>query len=105
MTLEEFLAMPIKVPKGLVMPKGVKPAMDRVRRRHKVSAHDVFGKSRLKHIVAARREFINLLYFKYNYDPYSIAHILDLDHTSVRHHLGMRKPSKVKYGDLKKMYA
>ena len=58
MTLEEFLAMPIKVPKGVVMPKGVKPAMSKVRRNHKVSADDIFGKSRLKHVVAARREFI-----------------------------------------------
>lgn len=104
MTLEEFLAMPIKVPKGVVMPKGVKPAMSKVRRNHKVSAEDVFGKSRVKHIVAARREFIALLYFKYGYDHYTIAHILNLDRTSVLHHLGMRKKSPVSYPHLRKLH-
>jgi chromosomal replication initiation ATPase DnaA len=105
MTLEEFLAMPIKVPKGLIMPKGVKPAMDRVRRKHKVSAEEVFGKSRMKHIVEARKEFIALLFFRYDYDPYMIAHILNLDHTSVRHHLGLRAKSKVSPEALRKIYA
>ena len=95
--------MPIKVPKGLVLPKGVKPAMSRVRRNHKVSAEDVFGKSRLKHIVAARREFIQLLHFKYGYDHYTIAHILNLDRTSVLHHLGMRKKSPVSYPHLRSL--
>jgi chromosomal replication initiation ATPase DnaA len=104
MTLEEFLAMPIKVPKGLVMPKGVKPAMSKVRRKHGVSAEDVFGKSRLKNIVAARREFIALLYFKYGYDHYTIAHILQMDRTSVLHHLGMRRNSPVSYTHLKSLH-
>lgn len=104
MTLEEFLAMPIKVPKGPIMPKGVRHAMSAVCKKHRVSSEDIFGKSRLKHIVAARREVIAILHFKYGYDHYMIAHILGIDRTSVMHHLGTRKSSHVDYEHLRSVH-
>lgn len=72
--------------------------------RHSLTDFDVLGKSRLKEIVEARRELIAILHFKLNYNHYTIARLLNLDRTSVLHHLGMRKKSPVKYPHLRIMY-
>lgn len=72
--------------------------------RYGVSDIDVMGKSRLRPIVRARREFLRTLHFKIGYSFSRIAYLTHLDLTSVLHHLGMRKSSKIKYEDLKKFY-
>ncbi len=72
--------------------------------RHGVDDFDVVGKSRLKEIVSARREFIAIMHFKHGYDHYQIANLLNLDRTSVLHHLGIRKASKVSYPHLRNLY-
>lgn len=72
--------------------------------RFNVSDMDIVGKSRLRPTVKARQEFLRTLHFKFGYSFSYIAHLMQLDLTSVLHHLGMRKTSKVKYDHLKSVY-
>lgn len=72
--------------------------------RHGLNDFDVIGKSRLKEIVRARREFIAIMHFRHGYDHYQIAGMLNLDRTSVLHHLGVRKASKVSYPHLRNVF-
>lgn len=65
----------------------------------------ILSRMRIKHIVNARKEFICILHFKYNYSPGRIAVILNIDHTSVKHLLGLRKSSKETYESLKEIYS
>lgn len=65
-----------------------------------VDIHDVYGKSRRRHLVEARRHFIKLLHHRMRWGAGRIAQALDIDRTSVLHHLGLRKASKTKYGAL-----
>ena len=68
--------------------------------KHGVDIHDVYGSSRLRHIVTARKHLIKLLHHKVRWGPSRIAEALNLDRTSVMHHLGLRKSSKTTYGAL-----
>lgn len=95
-------AAPVMVRRQL--PEKLERILNGVCERHDVTDFDVLGKSRLKRIVQARREMIAIMYFKLGYDHYRIAHLLQMDRTSVLHHLGMRKKSTVKYPHLRIMY-
>ena len=68
--------------------------------KHGVDIHDVYGSSRIRHLVLARRDLIKLLHHKVHWGPSRIAEALNLDRTSVMHHLGLRKSSKTTYGAL-----
>ena len=78
--------------------------MDEIKRtvtqRHGVSIEDIFSRSRVKHLVAARREFIQRLHHEMRWNPCRIAAHLQVDRSTVNHHLGLRRTSKVKYGAL-----
>lgn len=86
------------------LPERAERILKGVCERHDVTDFDVLGKSRLKRIVQARRELIAIMHFKLGYDHYRIAHTLQMDRTSVLHHLGVRKKSTVKYPHLRIMY-
>ena len=73
--------------------------------RYEVQPYEVMGKRRTKIIVAARQEFICTLHFKYNYPASNIANLMEMDLTSVKHYLGMRKASPERFADLQKQYA
>lgn len=62
-----------------------------------VSREDILGKWRFKEIVHARRQAIRELHFTYRWHPSRIAQVFHMDVTSVLHHLGRRKSSKVPY--------
>lgn len=71
-----------------------------VTQRHGVSIEDIFSRSRVKHLVAARREFIQRLHHEMRWNADRIAAHLQIDRTTVNHHLGLRRTSSVKYGAL-----
>lgn len=71
-----------------------------VTQRHGVSIEDIFSRSRVKHLVAARREFIQRLHHEMRWNADRIAAHLQVDRSTVNHHLGLRRSSSVKYGAL-----
>lgn len=73
--------------------------------KHNVRVEDVLGKGKTQTIVEARKEFICVLYFHHNFTAGDIGRLLDMDLTSVKHLLGLRKGSKTSHEDLRKMYA
>ena len=78
--------------------------MDEIKRavthKHDVSIEDIFSRSRVKHLVAARREFIQRLHHEMRWNADRIAAHLQVDRSTVNHHLGLRRTSSVKYGAL-----
>ena len=71
-----------------------------VTKKHRVSVEDIFSRSRVKHLVAARREFIKRLHHEMRWNPDRIAAHLQMDRSTINHHLGLRRTSKVEYGAL-----
>lgn len=104
MTLEEFMKLPIKVPTEVVLPVDLKPLFQEICDNHIVSPRHLIGGIRQKNVVAARRELIERMHFELRYQVSEIAAILEMDVTSVKHYLGLRTASKVKYGLLKSLY-
>jgi chromosomal replication initiation ATPase DnaA len=60
----------------------------------------LFASIRIKPVVIARREMMNLIHKEMNWSPGRIAQYFGQDISTVQHHLGLRKKSKVKYGAL-----
>lgn len=104
MTLEEFLRMPIIVPEEVEVPAKLRPIADEVCDRHNVMPRHIFGNGRDKQCVEARADFVRTLHFKHRHTAQDIAHIMKMDPTSVKHYLGLRSKSKVKYDDLRLIY-
>lgn len=104
MTLEEFMKLPIKVPNDVVLPSDLKPLIEEVCDNHMISPRHLVGGIREKNVVAARRELIERMHFRLRYQINEIALILKMDVTSVKHYLGLRTASKVKYAHLKSKY-
>lgn len=102
--LEEFLKAPLLKPDEVILPENLGKIMKTVCKRHDVLPYHVLSGSRSRGVVDARREFIAIMHFKYLYTVEHIAIIMKLDRTSVLHHLGMRKHSKVVYADLRDQY-
>ena len=73
--------------------------------KHNVRVEDVLGRGKTQTIVEARKEFICTLYFHHNFTAGDIGRLLDMDLTSIKHLLGLRKGSKTSHEDLRKMYA
>jgi hypothetical protein len=73
--------------------------------KHNVRVEDVLGRGKTQTIVEARKEFICILYFHHNFTAGDIGRLLDMDLTSVKHLLGLRKGSKTPHEVLRKMYA
>jgi len=103
-SLDEFLKAPLIRLNEVVLPENLGKIMKDVCKRHDVLPYHVLSGSRPRAVVEARREFIAILHFKYRYTVEDIAQIMKLDRTSVLHHLGMRKNSKVAYSTLREQY-
>lgn len=103
-SLDEFLQAPLIKLNEIILPENLGKIMKAVCKRHDVLPYHVLSGSRSRGVVDARREFIAIMHFKYRYTPEDISQIMKLDRTSVLHHLGMRKHSKVAYADLRDQY-
>lgn len=104
MTVQQFLDIPIIVNEAYVLPDRLGSVMSDVCDKHFVQPRHVLSGSREAKVVNARREFIAILHFRFRYLPKEIAALLNMDRTSVNHHLGLRRASKVKYDHLKSIY-
>lgn len=62
-----------------------------------VTRGQIFGKSREKLIVQARRIVIHELHYTKGWHPNRIAQILDMDRSSALYHLGKTKKSSSKH--------
>lgn len=94
----------LSVPAPVQVPVYTSHKMDDIKRdvtrKHRVSVEDIFSRSRVKHLVAARREFIKRLHHEMRWNPDRIAAHLQMDRSTINHHLGLRRTSKVEYGAL-----
>lgn len=96
---------PIVQPKVVKVPMQIGEILSEVSARHNCTPEDILGCSRLKHIVNARKEFACMMHFKRMYTPSRIAIIMNMDHTSVKHMLGLRKASKDSYQSLREKFS
>ena len=103
--VRNFMSQPIEVPKPKTMPGSLGELLNEVCAKHKVLPEYVLGKQRAQEVVAARQEMICHLYFKHHYPIMVIAHKMNMDHTSVKHLLGLRKASQYSHDLLRKRYA
>ena len=103
-SVAEFLSAPLIKLNEIVLPENLGKIMKAICKRHDVLPYHVLSGSRSRPVVDARREFIAVMHFKYRYTAEDIAVIMKLDRTSVLHHLGMRKHSKVDYKTLRDQY-
>lgn len=105
MTLEEFLNTPVVMVEQTILPDTLGTVMQEICEKYFVKPHHILGKSRDRQVVNARREFIAILHFRYRYLAGEIAELMDMDRTSVNHHLGKLKTSTVNYELLKSQYS
>jgi hypothetical protein len=71
---------------------------------HGVRPENVLGRCRTVDAVKARQEFFCVLYFKYHYTPGDIGRLMNMDLTSVKHLLGLRKSSPYSHEILRKQF-
>ncbi len=63
-----------------------------------LTREQLFSSNRAKPIVTARRHLMTLMHVKLGWNACRIAHFMGIDRTTVSHHIGLRRSSKVKYG-------
>ncbi len=89
----------------MVLSESLRSIVERICKKHNANVDDVLGKSRRVIVCEARFEIMQELHFKWKYEPSRLAHIFNLDLTSVKHMIGLRKESKVKYEVLRRRYS
>lgn len=102
---EEFLAQPVKKPRIKIIPGSIGSILKKICAKHGTIPDEVLSKSRTKNIVEARKEFIRVLHFKHLYSSGRLAHMLNMDLTSIKHYLGERKKSEERYEVLRERYS
>jgi hypothetical protein len=63
-----------------------------------LTREQLLSSSRAKPIVTARRHLMTLMHVKLGWNACRIAHFMGIDRTTVSHHIGLRRSSRVKYG-------
>lgn len=103
--VEQFLAQPVKKPRIKILNGSIGSVLKKVCANHGTIPDEVMSKSRIQNIVAARKEFICVLHFKHFYSTGRLAYMMNMDLTSIKHILGMRKKSPIPYRDLRQKYS
>jgi hypothetical protein len=104
-SIDEFLNQPIDRVKPKVIAESIRSIVERICKKNGCYPDDVMGKSRRSNVCDARFQIMQELHFKHHYHPSRLAYMFNLDLTSVKHMIGMRKHSPIKYEVLRKMYA
>ena len=104
-TLDEFLNQPIDKVKPKVIEESIRSIVERICAKFNVNPDDIVSKSRRSAVCEARFQIMQELHFKHNYQPSRLSYMFNLDVTSVKHMIGMRKQSPIKYEVLRRMYA
>lgn len=90
----------VKVAPKIISEKG-NALIEQVMKEYGVTREQLFSSSRVKPIITARRHLMTLMHDKLNWNAQRIAHFMDIDRTTVCHHIGLRRSSVVKYGSFK----
>lgn len=102
---EDFLSQPVKKPRIKIIPGSIGSVLKRICAKHGTIPDEVLSKSRSRNIVDARREFICTLHFKHMYSSGRLAHMLNMDLTSIKHYIGERKKSQEPYEVLRDRFS
>lgn len=104
LTMAKFVEQPILPPSETKLSQKIGDLLNDVCKRHDALPEQVLGRNRTENVVEARQEFVCRLFFKHHYTPGDVARLLDMDLTSIKHLLGLRKASKHPHDLLRKWY-
>lgn len=102
--VQEFINQPLVKPRLKILDGSIGSILQSVAIKHDMLPDDIMGKQRTKEVAKARAEFVCILHFKYQYAPARLAHMMNMDLTSIKHILGLRKASKEDYSTLRERY-
>ena len=83
-------------PSPMLVTTKVKMVVGEMCAKYGITENDIFSRRRRPEIVAAKREMMRKMYHDLKWDEYKIARAINMDRTTVLHHLGFRRSSKVK---------
>lgn len=99
--VDEFLNQLVAKKRPKFIEGSVGELLDSICAKYHTTPEEVLSKLRARNISRARAEFIAALHFKHGYAIPRLSYLMNLDMTSIRHVLGLRKHSKVTYADLR----
>lgn len=102
--VQTFLNQPLIPPKLRILPDSVGSVLKSVADKNGLTPDEIMGKQRTMEVVRARNEFIRTMHFKYRYTAYELAHMMNMDVTSIKYVLGVLKRSKESYSTLRERY-
>lgn len=102
--VQEFINQPLIKPRLKILDGSIGSILEKVATDNGMTPDDIMGKQRTKEIAKARAEFICILHFRYKYVPSRLAHMMNMDLTSIKHILGLRKASKEDYSTLRERF-
>ena len=102
--VQEFINQPLVKPRLKILDGSIGSVLEKVATDNGMTPDEIMGKQRTKAIAKARAEFICTLHFRYKYVPARLAHMMNMDLTSIKHILGLRKASKEDYSTLRERY-
>jgi len=94
----ELYIPPITVDKPVFVSEKMESIHKRIMEKHNLTMDQLFASIRIKPVVIARREMMNLIHKEIGWGPQRIGNYFKMDISTVQHHLGLRKRSKFKYG-------
>lgn len=102
--VQSFLNQQIIPPKLRILPNSVGSVLKEVAERHGFTPDELMAKQRTMEVVRARNEFIRTMYFKYQYTAHELAHMMNMDVTTIKYTVGLLKRSKESYSTLRDRY-
>lgn len=103
-TLNEFLEQPVVKQKIRPIDGKMGELLEEVCAKYHTKPEEVLSKQRFKNVSQARAEFMCILHFKHGYTIPRLSYLMNMDVTSVRHIVGLRKSSKAIYADLRERF-
>lgn len=102
--VQAFLNQPLIPPKLRILPDTIGSVLKSVSEKNGLTPDEVMGKQRTLEVVRARNEFIRTMHFKHRYTAYELAHMMNMDVTSIKYTIGLLKRSKESYSTLRERY-
>lgn len=102
--VQGFLNQPLIPPKLRILPDTIGSVLKSVAEKNGLTPDEVMGKQRTLAVVKARNDFVRTMHFKHLYSAYELAHMMNMDVTSIKYILGLLKRSKESYSTLRDRY-
>lgn len=102
--VQAFLNQPLIPPKLRILPDTIGSVLKSVAGKNGLTPDEVMGKQRTLAVVKARNDFVRTMHFKHQYSAYELAHMMNMDVTSIKYILGLLKRSKESYSTLRDRY-